>query len=92
MLKYLWKCAGEVRLSHNLDDLEHTCVCLELDLVGKGGVPAALDQSLSWTTLAIGVTVSGFTILFVDILLARIVQIGVVELVWDSCTGPSAGT
>ena len=92
MLKYLWKCAGEVRLSHNLDDLEHTCVCLELDLVGKGGFLTALDQSLRWTTLAIGVTVSGFSIRFVDILLARIVQIGVVELVWDPCTHPCSGT
>ena len=82
MLKYQRKCVGEIRLFHDLDNLKQTCIRLELDLVGECAFRGAFSQSLNWT-LAVGVVCSSFTIWFVDVLLARVVQIAVVELVCD---------
>lgn len=82
MLKYQRKCVGEIRLFHDLDNLKQTCIRLELDLVGECAFLGVFSQSLSWT-LAVGVVCSSFAIWFVDVLLARVVQIAVVELVCD---------
>ena len=81
MLKNLREHVFEIRLSHDLYNLKQTRIRLELDLVRKCAFHAAVSQRLGRTGLAIGMTASGFTIRFIDVLLARVVQIVVVELV-----------